>query len=93
MGAAGVRPFFTDVVLALRFFLVAFAALSATATLSTESLRALSPQMFSSKAVISASIRFCSLVIAESVGQYCASVLPSMLLVLYILPRYMFFAK
>ena len=85
--------FFTVVVLpelrrfALRAFFAALLSISALAMESRESLRTLSPQMFSSKCFSSSSMRFCSFAMAESVGQYCASVCPSMLFVLYILPE------
>ena len=51
-------------------------------TVSSESLRSWSPNMFCSNLASSASMRLCSLVSAESVVQYWASVRPSMLLVL-----------
>ena len=55
---------------ARRPFLTGLTSLLALAMLSSESLRALSPQRFCSKSTISFSIRFCSLERAESVGQY-----------------------
>ena len=61
--------------------------------LSKESFGSGLPHTFCSNACSSPSMRFCSFFMAESVGQYCASVLPSMLVVLYILPLYMFFVK
>ena len=76
------------------FFFTAFSSfLSSFAMLSRESLRTGSPHMFFSNSFSSPSMRFCSFDIAESVGQYCARVFPSMLDVLYILPLYWFLTK
>ena len=88
------RLFFT-VVDERRFFFtfLPFTFTSAFAMLSSESLRAVLPQMFFSKAAKLALNALLLLDHAESVWQYWLSVLPSMFVVLYILPLYMLRVK